>query len=352
MASKLGTALGIETTEDEPIVNSDKLDEPIVVPTPTQVSEEEADRIALERINKARGTDFKTLEEAFSTINTPAPAPLETEEEKRKKKQNEMVKYALENNVVSADEFENYHKDSAREARETVFADYQAKHKANGKSDEWIQKTFAKMYGEDLEDEDENDDVTPAVKAAQQERLKKDASKILRNKYPKVHTLEKEYDSFLTKSQKDNQERERLLTNGKAYLADVESFFGGVKPIKLKVIGELGKPETDWETEFSYPKEVLDKVKNEVLEENTLLSLIGSYNKESLYKYINMRLTEESEPYRIGHVAKKYHDNQVDKKNIHRKELNDDNLSSGGGSSSSQPRSILAQRTGVYNDAV
>lgn len=348
MASTLGGRLGIESNEEEPIVEPviPTSTEPVVTPT---LSEEDADRITLERINKARGTNFTSLDEAFTAISNtpPAPAPVaETEEEKKRKRQNEVVKYAIDNNIVSAQEFEDFHKDSAKDAREIVWANFYDKHHADGKSDQWIEKTFKKYYGEDIELEDENDDVAPWVKAEQQERLKKDAAKIIRNKFPKIQTLDKDYDAHLSKLNKDSVENERLKKNAQTYIGDVESYFTNFQPIKLKVGGEAGKPETDFTTDFTPTKEILDAIKAEVLAENTLLSFIGKYNKEALYKYINLRVMEDTEEQRIGHVAKKYHDHQKDKSLMKKKGLEDDNLITPG-TGGSQNRSVLGQKLGI-----
>jgi hypothetical protein len=347
MPSLLAQEIGLEVP-DPPKKPDDTPNPPNDTPNPltepVQLSEEEQDKITLERINRKRGTDFKTLDEALTAPIQPEPA--ESEEEKKKKRENEKIQFALSNNIVSAKDLEDYHKDSAKEARDLVYADFFAKHSKDGKSEQWIQKTFTKLYGEDLEDEDENDDVTPAVKAEHQERLKKDANKLLRNKYPAIHNLDQQYDSHLTRIKKEEESNKIATKVANQYASDVAAFFSNVAPLKLKVGGEEGKPETDFETDFIIPKDILDKIKNEVLDKEVVLRNIGNYSKDILYNYINGRLREETFAASNGHLAKKYHEYRDSKKNIKRKELGGEIISGGQPPEGYKP-SKLAQATGI-----
>jgi len=233
----------------------------------------------------------------------------EDEATKKKRKNNAVLSFALKNELINREDYDNYLVDSQKDARQLVFEDYYRKRKAAGADDEKIDREFARLY---FEDADEDEDAT--ILAQRKSDLETEARKIIKKNYPEVFTLEEKYDKHINDTIAQKETNDKILSLTKEYTTDVNDIFTSAKFVVN--IGDKDNPEV---IDFVYPPDILDTVKKEFLRTDTCSSFIANYDKSVLQDAVNLRLQHLSQDKIIAHAAKTYHSRKVEKLKLGRK---------------------------------
>lgn len=285
--------------------------------------DEAAEAQALAIYNKKNKTDFKSWDEV-ATFKPPVQE--ESPEKKAARRRKEVLKFAIDNEVVSVDEYDNYQRDKTRDARDLVFQDFYNKRKAAGRTDIQIDAEFTRLYGEDLDDADETN---AAVKSMRNEDLKKEAERVLRNKYPWTTTLDQKYDQHVAARTQEITQKQQVSQLTTQYVSDVNEIFAGITSRKI-TIGDKDKVEFETEFDFTKRPDILNNIKKEFLKREAVLAFIANYNRAALQDAITIRLERELLPSMISNTARKYHSKKMEEIEFGRKNLNRENP--GGGS--------------------
>lgn len=233
----------------------------------------------------------------------------EDEETRKKKKNNAVLSFALKNDLVSRDKYDQYLVDSKKDARQLVYEEYRSKRKAAGVDDDKISRDFARLYFEDADDSDDKDLI-----AERQADIESQARKIIKKKYPEVFTLEEKYDKHISDTTTQKESDEKKLSLVKTYQTDVNDIFTSAK---FSVdIGDKDNPE---HVDFVFPSETIETVKKEFLRGDTCSYYIANYDKSVLQDAINLRLQQLSQAKIIAHAAKTYHSKKLEKLKLGRK---------------------------------
>lgn len=279
------------------------------------------DAIALRIFNRKNGTDYATLDEALAAMQSPKPA--EDEEMKKKKREVAKLKFALESDKFSKDDYDAYQRDAAKDARDIVYDDFYKKQKAAGKSPEQIERAFIKYWGEDLSEEE--DEELTAVQQMRREDMTKEKERILRKKYASIYNLDKEYDQHELSQKAAQTQKQRLTTNTRQYAEDLKNIFDTNKKRTIR-FGDASKPDEVFETEFTYKPELIKQVEQEFSDSKTVAGFIENYDRSTLAEAIRIRLETLSLADFTENTAKKYHAKKTEEQIKKRKHLIADNV--------------------------
>lgn len=308
-----------DTQDEAPIV------EAAAAPATPIVADEEAVAIAV--YNRKKGTNFKSFDEIDAAAASPAE-PTETDEEKRKRRQKEKFKFGLENNIFTVEERDAFVRDSGRPARDLVYDNFYRERKAAGDTDAAIELKFTRLYGEDLDEEDEADTekVSSFVKERRANDLKREAARLLKKKYPNLHSLDNKFEAHEAQTKTTQQKQREKEQFAARYRDDVKKVLGEIKPQKFG----FQHDKESFETEFNYKPEVLKQIEKEFLTEASMSAFTTQYSPEVLQNAIAYRLKELSFNDITTHVAKTYAKQERDKKKIVRNHLTTEDVTGAG----------------------
>jgi hypothetical protein len=291
---------------------------------PEHVEEQEEDPAVLLKKLQKINPNIKSLDDV-KEVGTQAEDP----EKLKKKRDNAKLKFALDNEKFTIEQYNSFQQDASKNTRQFLMEEFASHPSRKDWSQERIDKAFAKYWNEDVPED--ADDVTKEISATRKSEMESEKERLLRKKYSSIYSLDKDFEAYEEdqRTQRDNAERTKATV--KTYVDDVEKIIGETKSIKVKVRGEDGKEDEDFETDFVVSEKVLDEVKKNFLSRETASLFIGNYNADVVKESINTAVMQKVFHDSIGHVARLYASKRITDLKLGRKGMDTDHATGGTG---------------------
>lgn len=280
------------------------------------------DEKVLAYIREKKGLAIDNLDDLGKPAD-PAPDP----EKEKKKKEIAKVKFGLDKELITLEEHNRFQVDLSTPARDLLYKEFAKKHQ--GKTPEVIEKMFARKWGEDIED-------ITLLEVSEERKAEMDLEKekLLQGKYPKIYSLESEYDKHVSTQTSETTRKNQVLSFVKSYKNDVEALFTAYPKVMEFNMGDKDKPDM---FDFGIETE-LTQIKDIFLRPETAAKFMANYDREVLKDAIDTAILKLTSAQSMASLARKYHSRRLDEIRAGKKNLiKADDIGGGEGGPNNQP---------------
>lgn len=249
------------------------------------------DEAVIAYLKKTKGKEINSLDDFLNPVKELTAEEKIAEKEKR---ESNMFAHGLSTGAFTKKDLENFISDS-KNPSELVYEAYANDQKAKDDTltDAEIRDEFNEKMGLDIENKESRQYI------AGQNLINKLATGLLKDKYPKIVNLDKEYSSFEATQKTQNDFNKKVATQKPIYQRDIEEIRNASKKINIAI--------NDKENfEFVVDEGVLAEVEQEMLSDKIVNDNINKgYRKEDLKQLHNLTALMKSLPKIMNDYADK-----------------------------------------------
>ena len=277
----------------------------VAAPTPAPAAKPDLDQLSDEEIEAL-------LQKRGKKVVPAAQDKQPTEKELREKRDADKLTFGLQKGLFKKEDYDKYQADKARGVRQTVFAQFVEDNKDSEQSIEQLEARFRQLYHEDADDE------YSYLREARQKDMEREYERILKNRYPEIHRLDKKFDEHLAQEQTTARQQAERQQQEQAYRATIEDIFSGLNKFPVQVKEDDDSYET---FDFQLPADILNELKTQFLTEGQVEQL-RSLPKEKVKKAIDLAVLDLTQGKLVSYIARAYHSKKSQDKAIGRKHMN------------------------------